>query len=120
CSQCGSGRDHLCTSSRFAGHSTTDGALRSAVAWPASLLHPFPDAISDEEGALLEPLGVALHALDIARVRPGERASVHGCGPIGLLIIQLLRLAGVDTILASEPLDHRRAAAVTFGASDAF
>jgi L-iditol 2-dehydrogenase len=76
--------------------------------------------MTDEDGALLEPLGVALHAMDLAGVREGERASVHGCGPIGLLIIQLLRLAGAAAILASEPLGHRRAAALTMGATDVF
>jgi L-iditol 2-dehydrogenase len=118
CAACRAGREHLCTSSRFAGHSTTDGALRSTLAWPARLLRPLPDTISDEDGALLEPLGVALHALDLAAIRSGERASVHGCGPIGLLIVQLLRLAGLATIVASEPLDHRRAAALALGATD--
>lgn len=118
CGPCRSGREHLCTSSSFAGHSTTDGALRSTLAWPARLLRSLPDNISEQEGALLEPLGVALHALDLAMVQSGERASVHGCGPIGLLIVQLLRLAGVATIFASEPLEHRRAAALAFGATE--
>jgi L-iditol 2-dehydrogenase len=118
CAQCRSDREHLCMNTRFAGHSNTDGALRSSVAWPARLLRPLPESISDEEGALLEPLGVALHAMDVARVGRGERASVHGCGPIGLLIVQLLRLAGASAIIASEPLAHRRAAAVALGATD--
>ena len=120
CPPCRSGREHLCTTTRFAGHSTTDGALRSSLAWPAELLRPLPESISEEDGALLEPLGVALHAMDLARLGPGGRASVHGCGPIGLLIIQLLRLAGAAAILASEPLEHRRAAALAMGATAAF
>jgi L-iditol 2-dehydrogenase len=117
CSACRSDREHLCASTRFAGHSSTDGALRSTLAWPARLLRPLPASISDEEGALLEPLGVAIHAVDLAAIRSGERASVHGCGPIGLLIVQLLRLAGASEILVSEPLEHRRAAAMTLGAT---
>jgi L-iditol 2-dehydrogenase len=118
CPPCRAGREHLCTNTRFAGHSTTDGALRSTLAWPAALLRPLPASIAEEQGALLEPLGVALHAMDLANVQPGERASVLGCGPIGLLIVQLLRLAGASAILASEPLEHRRAAALALGATD--
>jgi L-iditol 2-dehydrogenase len=117
CAPCRSDREHLCVNSRFAGHSSTDGALRSTLAWPARLLRPLPASISDEEGALLEPLGVAIHAMDLAGIRPGDRTSVHGCGPIGLLIVQLLRLAGASAILVSEPLDQRRAAAMSFGAT---
>lgn len=118
CPPCRSGREHLCLNTRFAGHTITDGALRTTLAWPAELLRPLPDQISDEDGALLEPLGVALHAMDLAAVRPGERVSVHGCGPIGLLIIQLLRRAGASAIRAVEPLEHRRAAALAMGATD--
>jgi L-iditol 2-dehydrogenase len=119
CSPCRSGREHLCTNTRFAGHSITDGALRSTLAWPARLLRPLPTSISEDAGALLEPLGVAIHALDLARLRPGERASVHGCGPIGLLIVQMLRVAGASAIVASEPLGHRREAAIRLGATAA-
>ena len=51
---------------------------------------------------LLEPLGVALHALDLGRVQPGTSAGVFGCGPIGLLLVQALRAAGVTAILATD------------------
>ena len=53
--------------------------------------------------SLLEPLGVALHALDLAKARPGSTAGVFGCGPLGLLIVQALQAAGVETIVASRP-----------------
>jgi L-iditol 2-dehydrogenase len=111
CEECRAGREHLCPNVRFCGHGTVDGALRSLLAWPAELAHPLPEALSDEEGALLEPLGVALHALDIAQVEPGEAVGVFGCGPIGLLIVQALRAAGVEWIAVHEPLPHRLAAA---------
>ena len=119
CPPCRSGQEHLCLTSRFAGHSDTDGALRTALRWPAGLLRPLPASISADEGALLEPLGVAIHAMDLAGVAAGERAAVVGCGPIGLLIVQLLRLAGAEPILASDPLPHRLAAAIRLGATDA-
>src|SRR5262245_24762240 len=88
CPPCRAGREHLCERSRFAGHSVTDGALRSVMTWPERLLRPLPATMTAEEGALLEPLGVALHAVDLARIQPGQTAVVFGCGPIGLLVIQ--------------------------------
>jgi L-iditol 2-dehydrogenase len=119
CGPCRAGREHLCVATRFAGHSTTDGALRSELWWPAHLLRPVPESVGEDAAALLEPLGVALHAVDLADVPRGTSAAVIGCGPIGLLTIQVLRLTGVEPILATDPLPHRMAAAVALGARDA-
>lgn len=116
CAVCLSGRPHLCPDLRFAGHGSTDGALRTLLAWPERLMYPLPDSLSDAEGVLLEPLGVALHALDLGHVRSGAAAGVFGCGPLGLLIVQLLRMVGAS-VLASDPLPHRLAAAEQLGAT---
>jgi len=102
---------------RFAGHGSADGALRTCLAWPERLAHTLPDGLSDVEGSLLEPLGVALHALDLGNAQPGSTAGVFGCGPLGLLLVQALRTAGVEAIVASDPLPHRAAAAEFLGAS---
>jgi L-iditol 2-dehydrogenase len=110
------GRRNLCPTIRFAGHGDCDGGLRELVAWPSRLLHPLPARLSDAEGAMLEPLGVALHALDLGRVRVGSAVAVFGCGPIGLVLIQLARLAGAATVLAADPLPHRSGAAGRLGA----
>src|SRR5262249_44194610 len=104
---------------RFAGNGTTDGALRELMPWPERLLHPLPDSLSDVEGTLLEPLGVALHALELGRVGPGASAGVFGCGPLGLLLVQVLRLAGADVAVATDPLAHRAEAARALGATNA-
>jgi len=116
CETCAAGRGHLCPQVRFLGHSVTDGAMRELLAWPAANLVPLPDAIDDAAGAMLEPLGVALHALRLARVRPGDSVGVFGCGPIGLLLIQLARAAGATTIVATDRLPHRVDAARRLGA----
>jgi L-iditol 2-dehydrogenase len=94
----------------------TDGALRELLAWPLANLVPLPDAIDDAAGAMLEPLGVAIHALRLARVRPGDAVAVLGCGPIGLLLVQLARAAGATTIVATDRLPHRVDAARRLGA----
>lgn len=116
CEQCREGNSNLCPRVRFAGHGRNDGGLRELVAWPTRLLHPLPDVITDAEGAMLEPLGVALHTLDLAHVRIGATVAVVGCGPIGLCAVQLARVAGAGRVIAVEPLEHRRTVAATLGA----
>ncbi len=116
CETCAAGRGHLCPQVRFLGHSSTDGALRELLAWPEPNLVPLPDAIDDAAGAMLEPLGVAIHALRLARVRVGDAVGVFGCGPIGLLLIQLAHEAGATTIVATDRLPHRVEAARRLGA----
>jgi L-iditol 2-dehydrogenase len=69
------------------------------------------------EGVMLEPLGVAIHAVDLAKPHLLERVAVLGGGPIGLLILQVLRAAGAGEIMLIEPLDHRRAMASKLGAT---
>jgi L-iditol 2-dehydrogenase len=65
---------------------------------------------------MLEPLGVAIHAVDLAHLRVGASVGVFGCGPIGLLLLQVARAAGAATIVAVDPLPHRLEAARQFGA----
>ncbi len=116
CPQCLEGNHNLCVRIAFAGHGRYDGGLREYVAWPARQLHPLPDRISDAGGAMLEPLGVAIHTFDLGHVRLGASAAVLGCGPIGLLLVQVVRAAGASLVIAVDPLAHRRAAAKRFGA----
>jgi L-iditol 2-dehydrogenase len=116
CATCRTGHRNLCPTVRFAGHGDVDGALREYLTWPTRLLVPLPSELSDVDGALLEPLGVALHAVGLAKLRPGLTVAVLGCGPIGLLLIQLARAAGAAAVLATDPLAHRRAAAERAGA----
>jgi L-iditol 2-dehydrogenase len=119
CRPCVDGYRNLCTRVRFAGHDGQDGAMREYMAWPAHLLHRLPDGLTDADGAVLEPLGVAIHSLDLGHVRLGAAAAVAGCGPIGLLLIQVLRAAGAGPVIAFDPLPHRRAAATSLGADAA-
>ena len=116
CAYCLEGNPNFCEKLRFAGHSVNDGALREYLAWPARFLHPLPDSLSDADGAMLEPLGVALHAFDLGHVKPGMSVGVFGCGPIGLLILQVARAAGAAYLFATDPLPHRLEAARELGA----
>jgi len=120
CEWCQKGHPNLCSNLKFAGHSLQDGALREFISWPQKCLHPVPDSISDADGAMLEPLGVAIHAMDLGKVKAGMSVGVFGCGPIGLLLIQLAKLSGAANIIATDKLFHRVEAAKRFGASEAF
>jgi L-iditol 2-dehydrogenase len=116
CAQCRSGDPNLCPNVVFAGHGSCDGGLRQFLTWPADRLHPLPAELSDDDGALLEPLGVALHALDLSHLRAASTVAVVGCGPIGLLLVQLALRAGATKVVAADPLPHRLTAAVDLGA----
>jgi L-iditol 2-dehydrogenase len=118
CEYCRRGDPNLCTSLIFAGHGSQDGALREHIAWPARCLYPILDQMTSAEGTLLEPLGIAIHAVDLAHLKVGMSVGVFGCGPIGLLILQLAKLAGVNKVLATDILPHRVQAARFFGADE--
>jgi L-iditol 2-dehydrogenase len=117
CESCQEGHPNLCPAVAFCGTPPVDGALRERMVYPASLLFPLPDEVSDAEGAALEPLGIGLHALSLARLEPGRTAAVLGTGPIGLMLVLLCGAAGAAEIIVSEPVSHRRDAALRLGAT---
>jgi L-iditol 2-dehydrogenase len=120
CEFCEHGHPNLCENMIFAGHGKHDGAMREWMAWSEKSLFPIPDSISDADGAMLEPLGVAIHTVDLGKLKAGMTVGVFGCGPIGLLIIQMAKLSGAANIIATDKLAHRVEAAKRFGAVDAF
>lgn len=119
CEWCEHGHPNLCANLKFAGHGDDDGALREFISWPQKCLHLIPDSISDAESAMLEPLGVAIHAVDLGKLKAGMSVGVFGCGPIGLLILQLAKLLGAAQVIATDKLVHRVQAAEKFGATQA-
>jgi L-iditol 2-dehydrogenase len=119
CEFCLRGHPNLCPEVRFAGHGMVDGVLCEVMAWDEKCLFPLPDSLTYADGAMLEPLGVALHAVDLAHLRVGMTIGVFGCGPIGLLIIQLVKLSGAANIIATDKLAHRVEAAKAYGANKA-
>jgi L-iditol 2-dehydrogenase len=120
CEFCKEGNPNLCPQQVFAGHYPQDGAMREFMAWPEGNFHDLPDSLTDEEGAMLEPLGVAIHTVDLGKVKSGMTIGIYGCGPIGLLTVQLVRELGAERIIASDKLSHRIEAAQHFGATDVF
>ncbi len=120
CEYCKRGDPNLCERLIFAGHGEQDGALREKMAWPQRCLFPLSDALSDSDGVMLEPLGIAIHAVDLAHLQVGMSVGVFGCGPIGLLILQLSRLAGANKVIVTDILPHRVEAARALGADEIY
>jgi L-iditol 2-dehydrogenase len=118
CEYCKRGDPNLCKNLIFAGHANQDGALREQMAWPRRCLYPIPDQISYTDGVMLEPMGIAIHAVDLAHMKVGMSVGIFGCGPIGLLILQLSRLAGANKVFATDILPHRIEAARALGADE--
>lgn len=116
CDECLRGHPNLCRQQKFCGLYPNHGSLCEWMLVPARCCHAVPDSISDDEAALLEPLGVALHAVNLARIRVGDSVAVLGAGPIGLCIIQLAKLAGAGTVYVTEKLPWRLKMAEQFGA----
>lgn len=116
CEFCETGFPNFCRATRFSGHGRDDGSLREYMAWPERALFTLPDTVSDVNGALLEPLGVALYAVDLGQIRLGDSVGIFGCGPIGLMMIRLARLNGARQIIATDLHPHRLDVAAEMGA----
>jgi L-iditol 2-dehydrogenase len=121
CPSCRRGAVNLCENRRVLGVSCSDyrqhGAFAEFVAVPQDILYALPDEIPFAHAAMIEPVSVALHAVDRLTVEPGERALVVGSGMIGLLVIQALRVAGCREVFAVDIDDTRLRLAEELGAT---
>lgn len=117
CRACGGGVPFRCDAVPNLGISAS-GAYAQYVAVPQGQLVALPDGLPVEVGAHAEPLAVALRAVCIAGVGPGDAALVYGVGPIGLNVIMCLKLAGADLIVGAGRSPGRRAAATKVGADE--
>lgn len=120
CKYCKSGRYNLCPDVSFMATPPVDGAWSEYVTIRSDFLFKLPEEMSFEEGALLEPLSVGLHAMNRGRVTPSDRLLITGLGPIGLLTIQAAKLYGVTEIYASDVEPFRLEKALELGATAVF
>lgn len=116
CDACKSGRYNLCPDVRFMATPPIDGALMRWLSHPADFCYRLPDGVSLDEGALLEPLSVGMHACRRAGVVPGSRVLVLGAGPIGLVTLLAARAAGATTVVMTDLQADRRRVAASLGA----
>ena len=118
CPACRAGRPNLCHNLVAIGV-FRDGGFAEHVAIPEMQAFELPDDLDPVHGAFSEPLACCLHGLDVARIQPGGSVAILGGGVIGLLMVQLARLAGATTIVLATRQAPRRALALETGASHA-
>jgi L-iditol 2-dehydrogenase len=101
CRFCLSGEKHVCPSKRALGWGI-DGGFAEYVNVPSWLLHRMPEGVSFEEAAIMEPMAIAVHGiLERAKVEPEDFVVVLGCGPIGLLALQMAKVEGASQVFVT-------------------
>jgi L-iditol 2-dehydrogenase len=118
CGPCLAGGSNVCVQRRLVGIHV-DGAYAERVVVPDRVLLRIPDALSFEAAALTEPLAIAMHAVHLAEAARRDRVVIIGSGPIGLLILAMLRSGDAGTITVVDRSRHRLDAALALGADAA-
>jgi 2-desacetyl-2-hydroxyethyl bacteriochlorophyllide A dehydrogenase len=118
CYYCVRGEYHLCQDIRYQ-YSAGQGGFAPYFVAPESWVHHLPAFLSYEEGALLEPLAVAVHGARLAPPGLGYSAAIFGAGGIGLFLLQVVKAAGCGAVFIVDLLEHRLKAALALGASQA-
>ena len=109
----------MCGKGISVGLGQSHGAYAEYVRIGASGGYRLPDSVSFREGALVEPLAVGLHAVDMAKMERGATVLVIGAGPVGLSVMLWAKFLGARHVIVSERAENRRAMAAEFGATDA-
>ncbi|KAJ5674426.1 uncharacterized protein N7477_004360 [Penicillium maclennaniae] len=99
CSACKQGYNHCCENIGFIGLSGYGGGMSKKIVAPAGHFYPIPETISLKAAALIEPLAVAWHAVNLSPFKPGDNVLIVGGGPIGIGVVQVLKLQGARHIM---------------------
>ena len=122
CPYCARGEVNLCDHRRVVGVAPAEyrqhGAFAEFLTLPARILYALPDGLTYQQAAMVEPVSIAIHAVQRVRLAPDSTAVVVGAGMIGLFVIQALRWAGATRIIAVDLADNRLALARELGATD--
>ncbi|KAL4876382.1 chaperonin 10-like protein [Aspergillus karnatakaensis] len=117
CRYCRAGRYNLCRDMRFAATPPYDGTLATYYRVPAECCYKLPSHISLRDGALIEPLSVAVHSCRLAGDMQGKSIIVFGAGPVGLLCAGVARAFGASTVMVVDVVPSRLKSALTHGAT---
>ncbi len=117
CEFCKSGHYNLCREVVFLAAPPADGAFCEYLVWPEDFVFKMPEGMTADEGAMMEPLSVGLHAVRSAGVRGGDSVAVLGAGPIGLTTLMSAKAHGATTIIVTDVFDTRLANAKRMGAT---
>lgn len=120
CESCKTGHYNVCTEMFFPGGPPYHGVLCEYAAFHAGFCFPVPDSIGAVEAAMIEPLAVAVHTVELAQLKPGETAAILGLGPIGLLTAQVAKKSGVGLLIGTDVLDYRVEAGKRYGVDESF
>jgi 2-desacetyl-2-hydroxyethyl bacteriochlorophyllide A dehydrogenase len=102
---------------QFCEHITSyEAGFAEYAVYDESCLNLLPDDVSMERGAMLEPVTIATHAVDLGNICPGKTVAISGAGTIGLLVQQIAMRAGAARVFVSDPMPEKRAMAERFGA----
>jgi L-iditol 2-dehydrogenase len=115
CDRCRHGQPNICSNRRGLGMQF-DGAYADLVVVPEAMLLPLPDPLSYADGALIEPLAVAMHAVNRTPFELMDVVVVIGAGAIGLLTLLAARQRGAGSVIVTDRNDHRLAVAKSLGA----
>lgn len=116
CKPCRNGAENLCENLEFFGCGYREGGMAEVFSVPARRLHQVPEAFSDYQAALIEPLATPVHAVRLAGELAGKAVVVQGSGTIGLLTLVAARAAGAKKIVSTDPLAAKRDLALSLGA----
>ena len=120
CSYCRQGEINLCDNRQIFGVSCADyrrhGAFAEYLAVPEFVLYRIPDEVGYDQAAMIEPISIAFHSLNLTPLKLNDAAIVVGAGMIGLLVIQALRLAGYGAIIVADIDPSKFRLATEFGA----
>ncbi|KAI9857268.1 MAG: hypothetical protein M1830_006380 [Pleopsidium flavum] len=120
CERCKEGKYNLCKHMAFAATPPFDGTLAKFYTLPEDFCYKLPDHMSLEEGALVEPLSVAVHIVKQAQVKPGNSVVVFGAGPVGLLCGAVSKSFGASKIIAVDIQQGRLDFAKNYAATGTF
>jgi L-iditol 2-dehydrogenase len=116
CRWCKAGLQNVCPEVYFLGLPPTQGAMQEYIVHPAHLLERLPDTMTNAQGVMLEPLAIALHAVQLVKVRPGQTIVILGTGVIGTSVMGLLGLFDNLRIVCVDLLKERLARVKQMGA----
>lgn len=117
CPSCKQGCPNLCDHLNLFGYHQTFGAFADVAIVQEDMVIKIPDSLPFDIAAITEPAAIALHALRMSQFKAGDSAAVFGAGPIGLLLISLLKASGASKIFAVGHTESKRQHALRLGAT---
>lgn len=124
CNHCLTGHYNRCENISFMSSARklkySDGAFAEYIVRPEQFVYLIPENISFEQGALIEPLSVAFHAIERSGIKTGQKVAILGCGPIASCVLLVLRSMGIGDIIMTDIVENRLKRVKQLGASSVY